>query len=280
MLFDFETLLDLPGVLSTKEGQGLQGLRNVHNSIRSEFLSTEKTQDELDAINHYQAECTRLFEIGLSYQLDPAHPECYYGDQIVFSQVAAGATIHRGVYCPSPIYDIIIGGTHRGKILQRPTKRSNITHQYYFDKDGKLHYIKRIYKGNHTGTEFLISKDGRTYGITQYLNGNLVAVCEEYRHEGKLKSYCYVEYMWIFQQACCFRFRLEEYGYDNEGLSVCDVHTFHPSLQLCEHERYQFERKDGYFSSYTVTKLVGGKKVDDYRDGHVFDIKVRRKASN
>ena len=248
--------------------------------IVSRLLSAEKSQEELDDINHYQAECDRLFQIGISYQLDPAHPERYYGDQIVFSQVAAGATIHRGVYCPSPIYDIIIGGTHRGKILQRPTKRSNITHQYYFDKDGKLHYIKRIYKGNHTGTEFLILKDGRTYGITQYLNGNLVAVCEECYHEGKLNSYCYAEFVWYSQQARCFRFRREVYDYDDEGLYICDVYTFNPMVQRCEHERYQFERKDGYFSSYTVTKLVGGKKVDDYRDGHVFDIKIKRKASS
>ena len=173
--------------------------RNI--PIVSQILSAEKSQEELDAINHYQTECDRLFQIGSSYQLDPAHPELYYGDQIAYSQVATGGTIHRGVYCPSPIYDIIIGRTHRGKILQRPTKRSNITHQYYFDKDDKLCYTKRIYEGSHTGTEFLIPKEGRIYGITLELNGNLVAVCEEYHHEAKLKSYCYAEYWWYYQQA-------------------------------------------------------------------------------
>lgn len=247
-------------------------------AIVSQLLSSEKSQEELDAINHYQAECDRLFQIGSSYQLDPAHPEHYYGDQIAYTQVAANATIHRGVYCPSPIYDIIIGRTHRGKILQRPTKRSNITHQYYFDKDDKLCYIKCIYEGSHTGTEFLIPKEGRIYGITLELNGNLVAVCEEYHHEAKLKSYCYAEYWWYYQQARCFRFRLEEYGYDSEGLCSCDVHTFNPTLQLHEHELYQFERKEGYLSSYTVSKLVGGRKVENYWDGHVFDIKIKRKA--
>ena len=248
--------------------------------ILQHLVSSEKSQEELDAINHYQAECDRLFQIGSSYQLDPAHPEHYYGDQIAYSQVAADGTIHRGVYCPSPIYDIIIGGTHRGKILQRPTKRSNITHQYYFDKDDNLCYIKGIYKGNHTGTEFLISKDGCIYGITRYLNGDLVAVCEEYHHEGKLKSYCYAEYWWYSQQASCFRFRREVYDYDDEGLRNCDVYTFNPMLQLCEHELYQFERKEGYLSSYTVSKLGGSKRVENYWDGHIFDIKVKRKASN
>lgn len=248
-------------------------------SIASQILSSVKSQEELAAINHYQAECDRLFQIGLSHQLDPAHPECYYGDQIAYTQVAANATIHRGVYCPSPVFDIIIGKTHRGKILQRPTKRSNITHQYYFDKKGKLCYIKRLHKGKHISTEFLVNYDGKTLGITLELDGNLIAVCEECYYEGKLQSYHHTEYCWIHQQSSCFRSRLEEYGYDEDGLSRCDVYIFNPMRQLCDHEFYQFERKDGYLSSYTVTKLVGGREVENYWDSHVFDIKIKRKAT-
>ena len=247
-------------------------------AIVSQLLSSEKSQEELDAINHYQAECDRLFQIGSSYQLDPAHPELFYGDQIAYTQVAANATIHRGVYCPSPIYDIIIGRTHRGKILQRPTKRSNITHQYYFDSKGKLCCIRRIHKGNHTGTEFLIPEEGRIYGITIGLDGNLTAVCVESYIASRLQSYCIAEYCWIGPEVSCFRFRLEEYGYDNEGLSSCDVYTFNPIVQLCEHELYQFEREDGYLSAYTVSKVVGGRKVENYWDGHVFNIVIKRKA--
>lgn len=246
--------------------------------IVSQLLSSEKSQEELDAIHHYQAECDRLFQIGSSYQLDPAHPEHDYGDQIAYSQVAADGTIHRGVYCPSPIYDIMIGRTHRGRILQKPTKRSNITHQYHFDRNGRLCCIKRLYKGKHVSTEFMLYRDEKTLGITLDLNGILVAVCEEYHHEGKLQHYCYAEYCQYNQQSCCFRFRLEEYGYDREGLCSCDVHTFNPILQRYEHELYQFERKEGYLSSYTVTKLVGNGKAENTWDGHVFDIKVKRKA--
>ena len=248
--------------------------------IVSQLLSSEKSQEEADAINHYQAECDRLLQIGSSYQLDPAHPEHYYGDQIAYSQVATGGTIHRGVYCPSPVYDIIIGKTHRGRILQRPTKRSNLTHQYYFDRNGRLCCIKRLHKGKHVSTEFLFNCDGKTLGFTLELDGSIVAVCEEFHYEEKVQKYCYAEYCRYNQQRCCFRFRLEEYGYDEDGLHTCDVYTFNPMLQQCNHELYQFERSDGYLSSYTVSKLVGDKRVDNYLDGHVFDIKVKRKSSN
>lgn len=275
MYFDLEKLPDLTEFLSTKEGQGLQ---NIWNRVQTEILSAVKSQDELDAINHYQAECDRLFQIGSSYQLDPAHPEGYYGDQVAYSQVAANATIHRGVYCPSPVYDILIGRTRRGRILQRPTQRSNITHRYYFDNNGKLCYVKSIYKGRHTSTEFLIPEEERIYGITLGLDGKLTAVCVESYIADMLQSYCLTEYCWIGSEVSCFRFRLEEYGYDNEGLSVCDVYTFNPMLQLCEHERYHFECKDGYLSSYTVSKLVGNEKGENNSDGHVFDITIKRKA--
>ncbi|MBQ9673696.1 MAG: hypothetical protein IJV39_03625 [Ruminococcus sp.] len=43
-----------------------------------------------------------------------------------------------GYYCPSPVFDLIVGNVHRGKILKRMTKRSRPVMKYGFNSDNQI----------------------------------------------------------------------------------------------------------------------------------------------
>ena len=53
-------------------------------------------------------------------------------------ELCSGSDMFLGFYNPSPVYDLIVGNVHRGRILKRITKSSKPSHKYGFDKDGRL----------------------------------------------------------------------------------------------------------------------------------------------
>ena len=71
----------------------------------------------------------------------------YHRKNVILKQEYAigGETIYRGFYCPSPIYDILIGGCNRGRPLKRFPKNSRPTYIYGFDKNYKLMITDFIY---------------------------------------------------------------------------------------------------------------------------------------
>lgn len=97
-----------------------------------------------------------------------------------------GETLHRGYYCPSMVYDIIIGGANRGKLLKRFKKPP--TYSYGFDGNGNLVAAKN----NDTKAEEVITRHGETeVGITfegLAENGVSCISLAEYR-SGKIYSY-------------------------------------------------------------------------------------------
>ncbi len=49
-----------------------------------------------------------------------------------------GEVLHRGYYCPSPIFDIVVGNASRGHLLKRVSKSKAPDFTYGFSKDGRL----------------------------------------------------------------------------------------------------------------------------------------------
>ena len=50
-----------------------------------------------------------------------------------------GGVLHRGRYCPSPVYDMVIGGADRGRLLKSPSRcKTPPDFAYGFDAQGRL----------------------------------------------------------------------------------------------------------------------------------------------
>ncbi len=191
----------------------------------------------------------------------------------LFCQVVTGASMHRGYFCPSPVHDLIVGNVKRGKLLKRPSIKSKITHQCYFNNTGKL--VRTVEWINNTPalTEDIVHEEGSIYGFTVDNTGNLYCISEEkYDKDGKLIRYA-LSYCQQKENECfCSKQHSEQYRYDTQGLLECDVIDSHFDIGYISNVTYCFERENGYLTSYKCISHDSGCL------NPVYSITVKRKA--
>lgn len=244
-----------------------------------EYIDFEKAvkqrMDQLQNSPEFQAncqrfsqECARLEAVALELYLQIKALQVRCRENTVRKEYASGSTLHRGFYCPSPTYDIIIGNTKRGKLLGHLTKASKPSHEYGFDADGRLLYCAWLRDGQPTQTEYLVYEGDRILGITLDHDGSLSCLTEETLHNGRITHYLQGLFLPMEQSFRCTEVSYEHYGYDTEGLASCDMHhymqtVFVPAglperaLALLPKEvyrhigKYLFRRENGLLISYT-----------------------------
>lgn len=168
--------------------------------------------------------------------------------------------MHRGVYCPSPVLDLFVGGLSRGCILQKASKSSKITHKYGFDEQGHLLYVESMLLGG--CTEYILRENDLILGITVDCTGNLSALSEETYLGGRLQRYTYAEIAADEEQTDCYQMYSEEYFYDNLGLNSCLRTEYIPMFHdIRKRISCTFERQAGYLHSYTVVNQIW-KQID------------------
>ena len=196
----------------------------------------------------------------------------------VRTEAASNGDLHRGYYCPSLTYDLVVGGVKRGNLLQRLTKRSKSYFLYGFDKEDKLIWCKHIINNIHVKTEYLFYCGNYVYGVTTRLDGRLEAVTEEQYCDGKLMSYVYIL---LFPNNICSEWvemRKEVYYYDDQGLLTCDWYRLFPYLHDLRHERITFNRINGFLSEHYWETIIGFEKEQVVRESDLYYSLVERKA--
>ena len=179
-------------------------------------------------------------------------------------EYSIGSSLHRGYHHPSPIYDIIVGNTKRGRISKNP-QAAHITHCHYYNQVHELFRIDTIYQNKVSYTEWIQKNDDGIYGFTVDCNGKLAAICKEHYEEGRIISYTQVHCVYISNVYECFDYLNELYEYDAEGLHRCSFIKFAPRSAYLIHKVYEFERKDGYLISYTECIDTNDAKKNCYR---------------
>lgn len=205
-----------------------------------------------------------------------------------YERFGTQSPLHRGYYCPSPIYDVVIGNCKRGRILNSPT-RSGAWFQYSFDEAGNLIYVKHPIGTRTPIIEYLFQNGDEVIGVTVDEYQKLHFVSIETYENGVLKDYKTALFA-PMQGPPLWNFRCESYGYDNIGLRNANV----VQLDFSCHSRgmvstqsvdvynatalyqanYQFERKDGYLSAYTTWSSWNG---EPEKESH-WPVTIRRKA--
>lgn len=230
----------------------------------------------------FSQECARLEAIATDLLTHKEELLAHCGANTVRTEYASGSTLHRGFYCPSPTYDIIVGNTKRGKLLKHPTILSNPSHEYGFDADGRLLYCKRLYKRSVTMTEYFVYRKNLVYGILLDADGDISVITEETYTDGKITQYLHGLCVPSGDHFHCMEINCEEYEYDAGGLLRCHMHNLllpqqNPPEFLKEvmlpfmwqpiyrSDSYLFERSGGYLSSYTCRQ-------------HTYRVHARRKA--
>lgn len=188
--------------------------------------------------------------------------------------------LHRGVYCPSPVLDILLVNSKRGKVLVRPTNRSRITNRYVYDTSNRLIFVDNYIDDKMVSSEYLIYRDNVHYGITVGMNGKLVCISEEQYSNGHIESYVYALYSGEEHQMRCYQMDCEKYYYDECGLADWDYYQIHYDWEtvapsgFIKHNRYRFAREDGWLKSFTLVNndgtLICGSLANE--------IRIKRKA--
>lgn len=188
--------------------------------------------------------------------------------------------LHRGVYCPSPVLDILITNAKRGSILVRPNSKSRITNRYVYDIDDRLIYIDNYIDGKMVSSEYILYRDGDIYGITIGTSGILICISKEHYTNKRLESYLCAFYSRESQNFGCHHMDYEKYDYDEQGLLDWDYYQIYYGWEkvapsgFVKHTRYRFARKDGCLSSFTQVNIDGTPISGSY----VNEINLKRQA--
>lgn len=205
--------------------------------------------------DHVWKTCLKLFKQGVALALTFAREtKCFeYQNRIPAKEELAvnSRYMHRGYYCPSPIFDQIVTNARRGKILKRPTKRSNITNRYCFDENLKLYLVEYILNQKVQSREYIVQLDDVQYGFVFSASGVFGGISIETFCQDKLQSYMwarchnassidedwqtdyvrYETYEYDGQELICVNFHHvalieEEYHQSSDATSLVDLHKY------------------------------------------------------
>ena len=59
-------------------------------------------------------------------------------EKVVSERFCSGSDMFLGYYNPSPVFDLVVGNVHRGRLLKRVTKSTKPTHRYGLDNKNRI----------------------------------------------------------------------------------------------------------------------------------------------
>lgn len=169
---------------------------------------------------------------------------------VICERYCVNSTLHRGFYYPSPVYDLIVGNTKRGKVIVQPKATDNITHHYFYDCEMNLFQIDSVYHGKTSYTEVLIRHGNEIIGLTTDQNGVLAAVTKEEYQGNRLRSFIILNCYSTDKCYVCYNYQEEHYYYDSLGLCSCRFIMLSPKSNHLVNAFYEFDRQDGYLTAY------------------------------
>lgn len=185
-----------------------------------------------------------------------------------------GELLHRGYYCPSIIFDIVVGNVKRGRSVKKiPKKKPEFV--FGFDIEGQILTVKREFE-----KEFIITDGLRELGITFGEIGGVSCISEcIYDSVGRIKSYG--KYLYHSFDKKVASFYKEEYEYEEDKMIV-DWYQFSDGKKdssVLVRERYIFDVKNTYLKNYRVG--CADKEVTELKEemGCSYNVSVKRSLS-
>lgn len=105
-----------------------------------------------------------------------------------------GQNLHRGWYCPSIIYDIVIGNASRGRLVKNPQPQTSPSFRYCFNANGTLLRVDEYSNGKIAASECLLHENKTIKGVTITPDKQLLRYSEELYSGSILTQYSYIDY--------------------------------------------------------------------------------------
>lgn len=189
----------------------------------------------------------------------------------------SGEMLHRGFYCPSPTFDLVIGNCNRGKLLKNEKRAKNISFEYFFDCNDNLILIKKFDEYHECYlTEFIVKDAQQETGISFATHKEIACYSKMIYNNEKLVEYdlaVYNDY-----QHSIMTMDVEKYNYKNNSLYCTDMYNF-ITPNLLRHSRAIFSTdENGFLASYTAEDFQGETKEPSINSDHAYKITKKRKA--
>jgi hypothetical protein len=230
--------------------------------------SVRKVVDELKAIRHFDKKVLNAFKNDVEELTDIKNEyanklselrSLAQKEVVKFEYSKGGETIHRGYYCPSPVFDLIVGGAKRGKLYKRKPSFGKYSYEYGFDKNGRLMRVKDVNEFTTPDScfdeEYLLYGDNVVYGLEfDHMNELRVVSKCMYDHGNIVQYQRSVGGNEKYDDLHC-----EKYLYENGLLSEVTIFfNAIPSMGIYEENRYTVEQDgDG-----NIIRLTGGEIVN------------------
>lgn len=202
------------------------------------------------------AESERMIAIGTAFYSDLEKLKAEANNRTAKTQYASGGTIHRGIYCPSPVLDLTVGKTSRGRIIKRIVNPARVSHRFGLNAEDALLFCESFANGEQISTEYIIRQGEIQYGITVNRAGELAAVSEEVFAQNGIVKYTYINIYPDGDSYFCASVHIERIVYDDNGLISGEKDSCQPYINAFERYRYCFEREDGFLTSYTAEEYL------------------------
>jgi len=244
-----------------------------------------RSNKNLEICKPYILECERLANVVKEYVPLLQTLKDKLNQEIATEEYSTGGEVlHRGFYCPSPIIDIVIGNSKRGRILQRMTQESKPTYKYGFNADGELILVTNIiYDINAIGTEIIIPNDNKEIGISfQDCCGErkIGRISECIYHDDQLVTY--IEGAYCSFEDRVFSLKKEEYLYPDKSLETAFMYFFTNDKvrPILTHQEYRFKHdNEGYLLCYVSIDHPGSSSREEpFWNGQVYDVRIKRKV--
>lgn len=225
---------------------------------------------EQSCIDQYLQKIQHLISVGLM-KIGEENTESYLLQRYSGHEYCTNASLHRGFYHPSPIYDIVVGNTQRGRIHKAKPDQTKITHRFLYGADGSLDCVETYSQGRVAYVEHLYYDGDMRLGVSIDKNNRIAAVCEERFAKNQLVDFFILNCVFIDEHYECYSARSEHYLYNDSGLCECDFVVISPKSGSMIQKKYRFNREDGMLTSYTDALASNAKTP------RVYSIKKKRK---
>lgn len=203
--------------------------------------------------------------------------KCPSNKQIFRTEFGSRSDLHRGFYCPSPVYDIFVGNVKRGRLLKRLSRQTKNYYTYSFDSSGRLVSAENHINGN-TVQEHIFYIDSDTYGIILDQWNHIFQLAREVYADGQLVSYIRALFAYCDGSYNLLSLTKEHYTYTSEDLYQCVFTQYSPSAKLCQQTLYEFLHENGVISGYTASDIIGGASYEKVGTPQKYEVHTVRKV--
>ena len=205
-----------------------------------------------------------------------------------------------GYYHPSPVYDLVVGGVRRGRLLKKPSTKYALTHQYHFDSREKLTFAAPLLSNmpdtfsDRVQEYYFVFDDVDTrLVLCKMKSGDIYNALYCIYKEGRIIDYNSISLMNYYEDNATYAAFLdhEEYSYIEGQLAVVNRYAYIPDHQKKEKDnvavipntstlrnrRYEFQHDEkGYLDTYKYSEYLGETLIQS--NSYSNKIKEKRKV--